>query len=325
MIPAEATWIRFPRFVGDAVMHFPILDALREVAGTPLVVWGPRLTVGLLEGTGLADALLPDTGKPGPLEMARLLKLHRAARSVHFPKSLRPALASFLARVPERLGVSESLAGPFNTHTAPFWKGEGTCLERYWRVLRLRWPELRGPVFRAYRSPFRADLPPRPYLCLMPGASNSAKTWPAERFAALAGLAADQGLLPVVLGGPAERELGARVAGSLGLNRCGDTLQEAAAWMAGAVGAIGNDSGLGHLAAACGAPTLVLAGPMEPELFRPFGPRVDLMAEPGLPCAPCGRKTCNVPGHPCLMNITPEAAWARFAALLSRPGSSSPR
>ena len=143
--------------------------------------------------------------------------------------------------------------------------------------------------------------------------------------AALAGLALDQGLLPVVLGGPAERELGARVAGPHGLNRCGDTLQEAAAWMAGSVGAIGNDSGLGHLAAACGTPTLVLAGPMEPVMFRPFGPRVDLMAEPGLPCAPCGRKTCNVPGHPCLMNIGPEAAWGRFAALLSTPGSSSPR
>jgi heptosyltransferase-2 len=237
-------------------------------------------------------------------------------RSVHFPKSLRPALASFLAGVPERLGVSESLAGLFNTHTAPFWKGQGTCLERYWRVLRLRWPELRNPVFRPFQSPFQAELPSRPYLCLMPGASNAAKTWPAERFAALAELAWARGLLPVVLGGPAERELGARVAGRHGLNRCGDTLQEAAAWMTGAMGAIGNDSGLGHLAAACGTPTLVLAGPMEPELFRPFGPRVDLLVEPGLPCAPCGRKDCNAPGHPCLMNITPEAAWGRFEALI---------
>jgi ADP-heptose:LPS heptosyltransferase len=320
MIPAEATWIRFPRFIGDAVMHFPILDALREVAGTPLVVWGPRLTVGLLEGTDLADALVPDPpGKPGALALARTLRMHKAARSVHFPKSLRPALAAFLAGVPERLGVSESLAGLFNTHTAPFWKGEGTCLDRYWRVLRTRWPGLRDPAFRPFRSPFRVGLPEVPYLCLMPGASNPAKTWPAERFAELAERAADSGLLPVVLGGPAERELGARVAGTRGLNRCGDTLQEAAAWMAGSVGAVGNDSGLGHLAAATGIPVLVLAGPMEPEMFRPFGPRVDLVAVPGLPCAPCGRKDCNVPGHPCLLGITPGAAWDRLQALMATP------
>ena len=312
MIPAEATWIRFPRFVGDAVMHFPILDALREVAGTKLVVWGPRLTVGLLEGTDLADALVPEDGKPGPWALARVLRAHRAARSVHFPKSFRPAMAAFLAGVPERLGVSESLAGLVNTHSAPFWKGQGTCLERYWRVLRLRWPDLRDPVFRPYRSPYRADLPREPYLCLMPGASNSAKTWPAEHFRTLGALAAARGFLPVVLGGPGER------AGDLGLNRCGDSLQEAAAWMAGAAGAVGNDSGLGHLAAACGTPTLVLAGPMEPVMFRPFGPRVDLMTVPGLPCAPCGLKVCNVPGHPCLETLTPETVWARLEPALKR-------
>jgi heptosyltransferase-2 len=298
-------------------MHFPILRALRQVAGTPLVVWGPRLTITLLEGSDLADALVPDaTRKPGPLALARLLRAHRAARSIHFPKSLRPALAAFLAQVPERLGVSESLAGPLNTHTLPFWRGEGTCLERYWRVLRLRWPDLEEPRFEPFRSPFPAELPNQPFLCLMPGASNPAKTWPAANFAALARLAAARGFLPVVLGGPAERTLGAEVAGDVGVNRCGDTLLEAAAWMAGAVGAVGNDSGLGHLSAACGTPTLVLAGPMEPRMFRPFGPRVDLMAVEGLPCAPCGLKTCPVPGHPCLESLGPEAVWDRVAGLL---------
>jgi ADP-heptose:LPS heptosyltransferase len=318
-IPEGATWVRFPRFVGDAVMHFPILRALRQVAQTPLVVWGPRLTVGLLEGSDLADALVPDaTGKPGPLDLARVLRAHRAARAIHFPKSLRPALAAFLARVPERLGVSESLAGPLNTHSLPFWQGTGTCLDRYWRVLRLRWPDLEEPIFSPFRSPFPADLPDQPYLCLMPGASNSAKAWPVSRFSELAQRAAAAGLLPVVLGGPAERELGAQVAGAVGVNRCGDTLLEAAAWMAGAVAAVGNDSGLGHLSAACGTPTLVLAGPMEPRMFRPFGPRVDLLAVEGLACAPCGLKACPIPGHPCLERIGPGEVWTRLEALMAQ-------
>jgi len=327
-LPPRATGVRFPRFVGDAVMHFPILRALRQVSPDPIVVWGPKLTVTLLQGTDLADALLPEVGKkPGPWAMASLLGRHQPVRSIHFPKSLRPALAAFLARVPERIGVSESLAGPFNTHTAPFWKGEGTCLARYWRVLRQRWPELPEPGFSPFQSPFPAQLPTRPYLCLMPGASNSAKSWPAERFAALGEWAHSHGWLPVVLGGPGERELGERVAGPHGLNRCGDTLQEAAAWMAGAVAAVGNDSGLGHLAAACGIPTIVLAGPMQPEMFRPFGPQVELLAVEGLACAPCGKKICPVPGHPCLERIDVGQVWERLEERLAvnRPGSSFPR
>lgn len=316
-IPLHATWVRFPRFVGDAVMHFPILRALRTVTSDPIVVWGPKLTVNLLEGTDLADALCPDeTKRLSPWQMAELLRRHKAKRSVHFPKSLRPALGAFLARVPERIGVSESLAGPFNTHSLPFWKGQGTCLDRYWKVLRLRWPECPDASFVPFQSPFNAQLPDQPYICLMPGASNAAKTWPATSFARLGELAHQAGFVPVVLGGPNERDLGGVVAGARGINRCGDTLQEAAAWMAGASLCIGNDSGLGHLSAACGTPTLVLAGPMEPEMFRPFGPCVDLMAVEGLSCAPCGKKVCPLPDHPCLERISPEAVWNRSRSLL---------
>ncbi len=319
MIPLHATWVRFPRFVGDAVMHFPMLRLLRDVSDDPIVVWGPKLTVNLLAGTDLADALCPDEIKRmSPWQMADLLKRHQAKRSVHFPKSLRPALGAFWARVPERIGVSESLAGFLNTHTLPFWKGEGTCLARYWKVLRLRWPDCPDPSFVPFRSPFKAQLPDQPYICLMPGASNPAKTWPAASFARLGELARQGGYLPVVLGGPNERDLGESVAGASGINRCGDTLQEAAAWMAGAALCVGNDSGLGHLSAACGAPTLVMAGPMEPEMFRPFGPHVDLMAVEGLACAPCGRKTCPLPDHPCLERISPETVWSRSLSLMQK-------
>src|ERR1035438_3325256 len=131
VIPQNATWVRFPRFVGDAAMQLPVLRLLREIGAGPIVVWGPKLTVGLVEGTWFCDATLPDEGKPGPFAMARTLRDHKAARSIHFPKSLRPALAAWLARVPERIGVNESLAGPFNTHSGPFWEAEGPFLLRY--------------------------------------------------------------------------------------------------------------------------------------------------------------------------------------------------
>ena len=147
MIPHHATWVRFPRFVGDAAMQLPVLRLLREMDLGPIVVWGPKTTVGLVADTWFCDATLPDEGKPGPLDMARILRKHQALRSIHFSKSLRPALGAWLARVPERIGVDESLAGPFNTHSGPFWEAEGPFLLRYHAVLKRRWP----------------DLPPMPY------------------------------------------------------------------------------------------------------------------------------------------------------------------
>ncbi|HWQ09937.1 MAG TPA: hypothetical protein VN436_12545, partial [Holophaga sp.] len=176
-IPAQATWVRFPRFVGDAVMQLAVLRLLRRAGIGPLVVWGPAATVSLLEGHELADATVPERGKPGVRSLAAVLRQHRAARSIHFPKSLRPALAAFLARVPERIGVSESGAGLFNTHTAPFWKAEGTFMDRYLRVLRLRWPDLPPLPYPDYDPGIRVDGPGRPYLCLMPGSVWETKQW----------------------------------------------------------------------------------------------------------------------------------------------------
>jgi len=48
MIPMGATWLRFPRFVGDAAMQLPVLRLLRTLDVGPLVVWGPALAVALV-------------------------------------------------------------------------------------------------------------------------------------------------------------------------------------------------------------------------------------------------------------------------------------
>lgn len=319
VIPHQATWVRFPRYIGDAVMQMAVLRLLRKLEIGPLVVWGPRLTTALVEGTDLVDGVCCDEGKPGPWALARVLKRYEAARSVHFPKSLRPALGAFLARVPERIGVSESLAGCLNTHTLPFWRGQGHCLDRYLQVLRQRWPDAPAMPFVDYRSAFQAEVPGQPFVCLMPGASVPSKAWEPEHFKALARRLHGQGILPVVLGGPSERDLGAFVADRYGLNRCGDSLVEAAAWMGHARGAVGNDSGLSHLAAACGTPVLALYGPNDPGMFTPHGPRVRTLQRDLLPCMPCGKDHCPVKGHPCLGDITPEAVWRALEPMLVVP------
>jgi heptosyltransferase-3 len=80
-----------------------------------------------------------------------------------------------------------------------------------------------------------------------------------------------------VLGAPDEHREADPVIASLPANRVIDLVGQtdpllAAAWLARADLYIGNDSGLTHLAAAAGAPTLALFGPGLPARYRPWGP-----------------------------------------------------
>ncbi len=316
-LPTGATWVRFPRFVGDAAMQMPILRLLKAVGAGPLVVWGPKATVSLVEGTGLCDAVRFDEGKPGALAMARVLKEAKAVRSVHFPKSLRPALAAFLARVPERIGVDESLAGLFNTVSGPFWKAEGPFLLRYGAVLEKAFPDAGPMPFADYDPGLAVGAPREPYVCLMPGSTWPSKSWPVRHFRALALKARSEGFQVVVLGSPEEAAFCAEVAGMEGLDLSGRTsLKEAAAWLRGAAAAVGNDSGLSHLAAACGTPIVALYGSTDPGGSAPWGPRVRVLKRPGVPCAPCFKPVCAVVGHPCLDGLEPETAWSALQELL---------
>ncbi len=318
MIPPHATWVRFPRFVGDAAMQLPVLRLLREMNIGPIVVWGPKLTVGLVEDTWFCDAALPDEGKPGPFAMARLLREHQAARCIHFPKSLRPALAAWLARVPERIGVDESLAGPFNTHSGPFWAAEGPFLLRYHAVLARRWPDLPPMPHADFDPGVAVDRPLERYLCLMPGSVWPSKAWPTDHYRTLLLRARTEGFAVAVLGSGEEAGTCALVAGAEGINLCGRTsLKEAAAWLRGAAAVVGNDSGLSHLAAACGVPTLALYGATDPSGSTPWGPHSRGLRQEGIACAPCFKPACFTPGQPCLAGITPDQVWNDLMRLVS--------
>lgn len=316
-VPEGATWVRFPRFVGDAAMQLPVLRLLRSLGIGPLVVWGPRPAVSLVEDHPLADAVVADDGKPSTAALARVLRSHRAARSIHFPKSLRPALAAWLARVPERIGVDESLAGLFNTVSGPFWSAEGPFLLRYHAVLKKAFPAAPPMPYADYDPGPAAGRPASPYLCLMPGSTWPSKAWPAVHFRALAARARREGLEVAVLGVPSEAGICREVAEGLGTDLCGRTsLREAAAWLRGAAGAVGNDSGLSHLAAATGTPVVALYGATDPGGSTPWGPRATALRRSGIPCAPCFKPECRVEGHPCLAGLSPDEAWGALAALL---------
>lgn len=124
---------------------------------------------------------------------------------------------------------------------------------------------------------------PRPVLAVGPTANWRAKTWPLERFEeTVRRLTASGGALAgarlAVLSAPPERAeafpLLSAVPEPDRIDLAGtEQLGVLAALLARSALYIGNDSGLMHLAAAAGAPTLGLFGPSRDEQYRPWGAR----------------------------------------------------
>jgi ADP-heptose:LPS heptosyltransferase len=131
-------------------------------------------------------------------------------------------------------------------------------------------------------------LPAAPVIALGPTANWAPKTWPADRFAALfAALRSGPvpGATAAVFAGPgqAERDMAAPLLAALpdAIDLAGRlSLPEAAACLARTTLYIGNDSGLMHLAAAAGAPTLGLFGPTPMAEYAPVGRRAAAVRAP---------------------------------------------
>jgi ADP-heptose:LPS heptosyltransferase len=133
----------------------------------------------------------------------------------------------------------------------------------------------------------------RPWLVLGPTANWHRKVWPAERFAELAlSLTAPDGALPgagiAILGGPGDQERSMATPVLTALPQALDLvgkldLPEVAAVLARAAIFIGNDSGLMHLTAAAGAPTLGLFGPTPSDEYGPAGPKAQAVLADGPP------------------------------------------
>ena len=168
---------------------------------------------------------------------------------------------------------------------------------------------------------------PRPLLALAPAAAVPSKAWAPERFAELADrLTAAGGPLAgartAVLGGPADGEAAAPLLARLGPERAISgvgalDLPAAAAVVSRARLYVGADSGLGHAAAAVGAPTLSLFGPTDERRYAPFGRQVEVVR--GAPF-----ETLSVRARrdgrevPQLGELTVEAAYGAAEALLAR-------
>ena len=115
-----------------------------------------------------------------------------------------------------------------------------------------------------------------------------------------------------VLGGPGEKALAAEIVGeSEARDLTGNDLREAIFALAAASVAVSNDSGLLHVAAALGTPSIGIFGPTSPWHWAPLNPLAAVMqAKTELACRPCHKPVCRVGHHRCMGDLTPEEVLA---------------
>jgi heptosyltransferase-2 len=313
--------VRLPNWLGDALMARPVLHALRAAhREAEIVAVAPAALLDLLVTDGVLDRLEPwPVERPLRAALARRLRRWRPEAALVLPPSFSSAWFAWRSAARLRVGFAHEARAPLLTHALP--RGARGDLHQSREFVRLGEvlgakatpvPELR-PLAEAGGSARelldrRAITPGERYAILAPrSAWGPAREWPAPRFAAVGQELAARGFRIVICGAATERDVCAEVARVVGVGAvslAGETgLPVLLALCASAALAVCNDSGLAHLAAATGTPTVQIYGSASSAWTHALGPRVSIVCRAPV-CSPCYQRTCRI-GYACLAAIAP--------------------
>ena len=266
--------------IGDFVLTLPVLAALREHwPQTRLEVLGCSHIAQLAVAGGLAAAV----------------------RSIEAP-----SLAGFFAPKGSLEQGWKDYFGSFAVILSYLYDPEGTFQENVARCSRGQFmagphrpderaglhatacflrPLERLAIFDADpvpRLPLSAPRDPGKLLAAHPGSGGEKKNWPETKWSELLAeilRTTDRNLL--LVGGEAERGRVERLADALPRERVqlanSLPLPELARRLAGCDAFIGHDSGISHLAASVGLPSLLLWGETPEAVWRPLGQRIEIL------------------------------------------------
>jgi ADP-heptose:LPS heptosyltransferase len=158
------------------------------------------------------------------------------------------------------------------------------------------------------------------YLCLHPGARMDSRRWPLRHYALLARRLVADGWRVLLTGTPGEAMLVRELAVESGVplvNLCGQTsLATLAATIAHARLLICNDTGVSHIAAAVGTPSVVVACGSDVARWAPLDRARHRVLAAFPPCRPCMYQACPI-GHPCALAIEIEQVYEAASQLLA--------
>ncbi|TAK22405.1 MAG: glycosyltransferase family 9 protein [Chloroflexota bacterium] len=277
--------------------------------------WSREAWIGVRYIRGIIDAGDFIGGRaPSLTSLSRLIKRIRRGNfdtALVLERSMWPALAVALAGVPTRAGLASGWRGIWHTrryvvppliHEADLYLRAAGLLGASPIPRPMEYvPSIEAiAAARAWLS--SQALVGRPFAILHPGGGTNpgmalpSKRWPADRFAEIATRLRQQGIVPIIVGGPSDRDaiddVIAASPGTIRTNAEADLAFLAALARESQI-YVGNDSGPTHLARAARTPTVVVFGPSDERRYGPWGTVADgaapgeAVAEPHLgPDAP---------------------------------------
>lgn len=317
--------------IGDVVHALPVAYALKQCFPAARITWVvEKPSYDLLTNNPCIDEIIvfdkPRLKKPAGFRdyapaFVRTLRSRRFDLALDLQALFKSGAIAFLSGAPERYvycntrelsdWLSRRVCGPNRT---------GHVVERYLDVVRAVGCDVRQAVFPIHITAGEAaaaaaaagqaglDLA-RPYVILSPGANWPNKRWPTAHFAALADKLRQDGLVPVLSGGPGDAALAAEIAAAAAappVDLTGKTsLKQLAHIIKNACALVGGDTGPMHLAAALATPVVALHGPTDTIRNGPYGPGHKALVT-ARDCAGCWRRACPK-GLDCLAGITVEA------------------
>lgn len=326
-------------WIGDFVRGHSVVKVLRaQRPERPVDVLTSSLCAPLLDYMpGVRKGIVCDLPRRR-IALRRHWALAQRLRQEHYDTAIvllrtwKSALAPFLAGIPRRVGFLgegrflllndlrpgerqlERMIDQCGALALP----PGTPLPGDWPL-----PELVVPPeeLRAWQARSGIEPAGRPVVALAPGAVGTGKAWPPAHYAALAAALTKTGAAVWVLGGPNERPLAAAIAeagGPLVRDLTGTDLRNAILALRAANAAVTNDSGLMHIAAALGTPTVAIFGPTSPHHWAPLNPLAAILEPPASgPCPTCGSAACREVRHRRTADVAVERVLAAVAGALA--------
>jgi heptosyltransferase-2 len=312
-------------WIGDFVRCHSVVKVLRQrFPDRPVDLLATSLCAPLADYMpGVRQAIVADLPRSRlalsrQRALAQRLKQEGYGMALTMPRTWKAALAPFLAGIPERVGFvgevrfillndirfGEKRLPRMVDRCAMLALPRGAAQPPDWPL-----PELNVPTTEIAAWRIRRGLTEdRPIVALAPGAVGPSKRWTTDGYSALARRLKEDGAAVWVLGGPGEKSIATEIAADGGaLDLTGTDLRDAIIALAAASVAISNDSGLLHVAAATGTPSIGIFGPTSPWHWAPLNPLADVIETTAeLPCRPCHKPVCRLAHHRCMRDIAPD-------------------
>lgn len=284
-----------PAAIGDTLLTFPVIESLRtRYAPTPdlhVTLVGNAAVLPLARTLGLVEAIY-NYDEP---RWSALFTTQPSRQDEALAEVLRDAdLVVAWLRDPD--GIVAHKLRFFRVKQAVIVPGrpaEGESIhvvEYLARSIGLATPPEPGYASRLRAATGSEKSPSLRCLAIHPGSGGARKCWSPEHFAELIQMAWQRGYAVLLLAGPVDHERLATMMRVLPTPPRADALTtlvdnplvELARSLILCCGYVGNDSGITHLAALLGLPTLALFGPSDPLIWRPYGRAVRVVRTPDL-------------------------------------------